>query len=59
MKYFNITAARVQSIFVPNIKAETEEEAIELAFKHINDGQTNDPTYTKWAVQADEIKLGQ
>ena len=59
MKYFNITLARVQSVFVPNVKAETEEEAIDLAFEYVNDGKAADPTYTKWAVQADEIKLGQ
>lgn len=57
MKYYNITVARVQSIFVPNVRAESEEEAIEAAFSYINAGEANEPEYTKWAVEATEIKL--
>jgi hypothetical protein len=58
VRYFNITVARVQSIYVPNVRAETEEEAIDAAFAYINNGEANDPEYTKWAVEVDEIKLG-
>ena len=55
MKYFNITAARVQSIFVPNVMAATEEEAIDAAFTYINNGEANEPEYTKWAVEVEEL----
>lgn len=54
MKYFNITVARVQSVFVPNVAAETEEEAIEAAFSYIEAGECNEPEYTKWAVEVHE-----
>lgn len=55
MKYYNITVARVQSIFVPSVEAETEEEAIEVAFDLINAGKAEDPEYTKWAVEVQEL----
>lgn len=54
MKYFNITVARVQSIYVPNVMAETEEEAIDAAFSYIEKGECDEPEYTKWAVEAHE-----
>lgn len=55
MKYYNITVARVQSIFVPNVGAETEEEAIDAAFASINAGEASEPEYTKWAVEVEEL----
>lgn len=55
MKYYNITVARVQSIFVPNVMAETEEKAIDAAFSFITEGECNDPEYSKWAVEVEEL----
>ena len=55
MKYYNITVARVQSIFVPSVEAETEEEAIDAAFAFINAGEAEAPEYTKRAVEVQEL----